>query len=169
MTDEMRLIDVGGREVGLVGLDELFAETSLRAADAEPDALRRELLEGASRCNYVPEGLEEEYAEALYRAFEAFLDGGSELDRTGPTWRGIPRRHIEWYPTIDDGTCDGCRKCLDFCSFGVLVFSAEHAIVEVENRYACVVGCSLCASLCGVDAISFPPISYLDRFRAGRT
>ena len=150
MTDEMRLIDVGGREVGLVGLDELFAETSLRAADAEPDALRRELLEGASRCNYV-------------------LDGGSELDRTGPTWRGIPRRHIEWYPTIDDGTCDGCRKCLDFCSFGVLVFSAEHAIVEVENRYACVVGCSLCASLCAVGAITFPPLSYLDRFRPGRT
>ena len=126
MGDDARLIDIGGKEVGLVGLDELFTEMSGRAADAEPDALRRELLEGASRCNYVPEGLEEEYAEALYRAFEAFLDGGGERDRSGPTWLGIPRRHIEWYPTIDDCTCDGCRKCLDFCSFGVFVSSPEY-------------------------------------------
>jgi NAD-dependent dihydropyrimidine dehydrogenase PreA subunit len=165
MDDEARMIEVGGKEVGLVGLDELFVEMSERASKAEPGALRRELLEGVARRNYVPQGMEEAYADALYRAFTAFLEGESEPDRSGPTWRGIPRRHIEWYPRIDDGACDGCRKCLDFCSFGVFVFSSERGVVEVVSPYACVVGCSLCSSLCALRAISFPPLSYLDRFR----
>ena len=165
MDDDVRLIDVGGREVGLVGLDELFAALSGRADEIGPEALKSRLVEAVARRNYIPEGREEAYADALYRAFTAFLEGGSEPDRSGPTWRGMPRRHVEWYPTIDGRACDGCRKCLDFCSFGVFVFSAERAIVEVESPYACVVGCSLCASLCTRGAISFPPLSYLERFR----
>lgn len=165
MNDDARMIEVGGREVGMVGLDELFVELSELASEIEPGSLRRKLLEGAARRNYVPEALRGEYAEALYIAFRAFLEGESEPDRSGPTWRGIPRRDVEWYPTIDDDLCDGCRKCLDFCSFGVFTYSAERDVVEVGSPYACVVGCSLCSSLCSPRAIAFPPLSYLDRFK----
>lgn len=165
MDEDVRMLRVAGNEVGLVGLDDLFAEVVEEMPEGSPELLKRELLARASVRNYVPSEMEGEYADALYRAFLAFLEGGVEPDRSGPTWRGIPRRNVQWYPTIDESACDGCRKCLDFCSFGVFTFSDECGTVKVESPYACVVGCSLCSSLCARGAISFPPPSYLERFR----
>ena len=90
------------------------------------------------------------------------VGGGREAGSAGPTWRGIPRAQIDWAPRIDGALCEGCRKCLDFCSFGVFAYSHEEAVVRVASPQACVVGCSLCESLCDVGAITFPPLSYLD-------
>jgi Pyruvate/2-oxoacid:ferredoxin oxidoreductase delta subunit len=163
LDDEVRLIEIDGGLVGLVGLKEVFEELSRDGPD-EAESLRRVLLERVRVKNYVPEERAEAYAEAIYRAFERHRDGENEGDRerAGMTWRGIARETIQWYPTVDETACDGCMKCLDFCSFGVFAYCRESETVCVENRYACVVGCSLCATLCKPRAITFPPLSYLD-------
>jgi NAD-dependent dihydropyrimidine dehydrogenase PreA subunit len=80
---------------------------------------------------------------------------------TGPTWRGAPRREVPWYPTIDTSRCNGCGACEAFCSFGVLDRSRDGVAVRVRRRYACVVGCDLCAQVCPQGAISFPGLSVV--------
>lgn len=86
-------------------------------------------------------------------------DGGKQ---SAMTWRGIIRETIEWYPIVDGGACDGCKKCIDFCSFAVFSYERESDTVRVEDPFACVVGCSLCSAICRSGAISFPPLKYLD-------
>lgn len=80
----------------------------------------------------------------------------------GPTWHGVPRRDVPWFPTIDESACDGCGACEKFCSFGVLERTRDDSTVHVRRRYACVVGCDLCSSVCPKRAISFPDRSVLD-------
>jgi NAD-dependent dihydropyrimidine dehydrogenase PreA subunit len=114
--------------------------------------------------NYVPADMREAYADAIYCAFLRYREGDEveERGRSGMMWRGIARETIQWHPTVDDGACDGCMKCIDFCAFGVFGFDRESGTVRVESPTACVVGCSLCSTICGPRAISFPPLSYLD-------
>ncbi len=80
----------------------------------------------------------------------------------GPTWRGVPRREVPWYPTIDTTACDGCGICEGFCSFGVLERTRNGSAVRVRRRYACVVGCDLCSAVCSRGAISLPGLSVVD-------
>lgn len=162
MKDEVRLIEIRGRLVGLAGLKSVFDELS-RDGPEDAESLRKALLERVRAGNYVPEGLSAAYADALYRAFERHRDGeDDDRQRPGMTWRGISREVVQWHPTVDTDACDGCMKCLDFCSFGVFAYTRESETVRVEHPYACVVGCSLCATICAPGAISFPPLSYLD-------
>ncbi len=163
MGDDSKQIEIEGRLIGLVGLGEAFEALS-HGEQEDEDSVKRALLERVEAANYVPEGLRNAYAEAIYLAYIRHRDGEDEGDRTRPamTWRGIVRETIHWYPTVDDGACNGCRKCIDFCSFGVFSFERESGTIRVENPYACVVGCSLCSSICEPRAITFPPLSYLD-------
>ena len=78
------------------------------------------------------------------------------------TWRSIARETIQWYPIVDDRACNGCKRCIDFCSFGVFRYDRASETVRVESPFACVVGCSLCATICEPGAITFPPLTYLD-------
>jgi len=168
MTDEATLVEIDGRLIGLAGLDELFEEYSRREL-SDRERLKRELFARVSEKNYVPSGKREAYEDGILRAFDAYLERkreGKRVERRRMTWRGIPREHIQWYPTVDEDSCDGCMKCLDFCSFGVFTYSRETETVRVVNPYACVVGCSLCGSVCRRGAISFPPLSYLDGLMA---
>ncbi|MFH1502785.1 MAG: hypothetical protein ABIG03_07030 [Candidatus Eisenbacteria bacterium] len=97
-----------------------------------------------------------ESADASPRPLSAMPPG------VGPTWRGVPRRDVPWYPTIDEGACEGCGACEDLCSFGVLERTRDASTVRVRRRYACVVGCVLCSSVCRSNAISFPGLSVLE-------
>jgi NAD-dependent dihydropyrimidine dehydrogenase PreA subunit len=161
--DDIRQIEIDGKLVGLVGLRAAFEDLS-RDDGNDEDSAKRALLERVEAANYVPEGLREAYAEAIYREYLRYREGGDEEGprKTAMTWRGIARETIQWYPTVDDDACNGCKRCIEFCSFGVFAYERESETVRVENPFACVVGCSLCSSICKPGAITFPPLSYLD-------
>lgn len=70
------------------------------------------------------------------------------------TWHGIPREEIPWFPTVDAETCIGCTLCYVTCGRGVYEMQDNKAVVA--NAYNCMVGCSTCATVCPVEAITFP-------------
>ena len=59
-----------------------------------------------------------------------------------------------WYPLIDYSRCTGCRKCMDFCLFGVYALSDGNVVVS--NPDNCKNGCPACARTCPQRAIIFP-------------
>jgi len=71
-----------------------------------------------------------------------------------PMWHGIPRREIPWFPTVDADTCIGCTLCYGSCGRGV--FDMRDNVTVAARPYECMVGCSTCATVCPVEAISFP-------------
>lgn len=75
------------------------------------------------------------------------------------TFMGVDRKKIPWWPLIDNDKCDGCAgeyDCLKFCPHRVFISIKDPLIIEVENRYNCVVFCRACQKMCPKDAISFP-------------
>jgi MinD superfamily P-loop ATPase len=40
-------------------------------------------------------------------------------------------------PEVDDGRCDGCRKCVDFCRFNALAFINNKPVVYDEVCHSC--------------------------------
>ena len=75
-------------------------------------------------------------------------------EKTIPTWHGIPRKDIPWYPTVDSETCIGCTLCYTTCGRNVYEMQENKAVAV--NPMNCMVGCSTCATVCPVQAISFP-------------
>lgn len=74
----------------------------------------------------------------------------------------IPREKIPWFPKIDYEKCKGCMTCFNFCKNQVYRWedgNPHHP--EVINPYNCVLGCSACAQLCPVGAISFPTVEEM--------
>jgi ferredoxin len=69
-------------------------------------------------------------------------------------WHGIPRQEIPWYPTVNAETCIGCELCYVTC--GRNVFEMQERKSIVAHPFQCMVGCSTCAVVCPVEAISFP-------------
>lgn len=59
-----------------------------------------------------------------------------------------------WFPVIEYDRCIGCRKCFDFCLFGV--YTLEDGKVRVTNPDNCKNGCPACARTCPRGAIIFP-------------
>ena len=74
-------------------------------------------------------------------------------------WQGIPRKKIDWYPTIDYGKCSNCLSCISFCKNGV--YKNNDGKPKVVKPYNCVVGCIGCDNICPSRAISHPPQEYL--------
>jgi NAD-dependent dihydropyrimidine dehydrogenase PreA subunit len=167
--EDIMRVEIEGRLVGLVGLRAAFEDPGLEGHE-DPDSLKQALLERVEAVNYVPVGLREAYADAVYWAYVRHHEGGGGEDRkhSSMTWRGIARETIQWYPIVDDGACDGCKRCIDFCTFGVFAYERESETVRVESPFACVVGCSLCSTICKPRAITFPPLSYLDNLIKSR-
>jgi len=74
----------------------------------------------------------------------------------------IPREKIPWFTRVDHEKCTGCKTCFSFCKHQVFKWvDSGRPHPEVANPYNCVVGCSACAQLCPVGAISFPTIEEM--------
>jgi len=80
-------------------------------------------------------------------------------------WQGIPREEIPWHPTVDLSKCVGCKECFNFCHQKVYSWDEANNKTRVVEPYRCVVGCSTCAGLCKVEAISFPPLTVLKNLK----
>ena len=59
-----------------------------------------------------------------------------------------------WFPTIDRDRCTSCRKCMDYCLFGV--YSWNGVDVQVANPANCKSNCPACARVCPQKAVIFP-------------
>ena len=70
------------------------------------------------------------------------------------TWHGIPREEVPWCPTVDAAKCIGCTLCYVTC--GRLVYEMIENKAVAVRPYDCMVGCTTCATVCPVEAISFP-------------
>jgi len=153
---------------GIRGLDEIFA--ALYEGGCAPDpSLQEELLRRVRVHNYVPASSEGEYGAAFLKEYERFYrqrEGGEEVGKSRQaTWQGIPRHQVPWFPTIADDLCDGCGRCLEFCSYGVFATADAADVVEVAEPFSCVVGCDACARVCPRRAIIFPPRTSLRAMR----
>lgn len=60
----------------------------------------------------------------------------------------------------------GCGLCIITCA-GRLVYEWDPDKDKpiVVRPYNCMVGCDTCAKLCPMDAIYFPPLGYVRKFR----
>lgn len=77
----------------------------------------------------------------------------------GSTFMGVPREKIPWWPNVDTTKCDGCSgefDCLKFCPHQVYKPLADQKLIDVENKFNCVVFCRACQKMCPKDALSFP-------------
>ncbi len=77
-------------------------------------------------------------------------------DLSKTEWHGIQRREIPWSPTINEETCIGCGLCYISCGREVFGFDEAARKATVERKFNCMVGCSTCATVCPVEAITFP-------------
>ena len=74
------------------------------------------------------------------------------------------RELIDWYPTVDESRCQGCKICFDFCPKKVYEFDETRQKAVVVNPYACVVLCSGCLPKCPHQGISFPRREDFEHF-----
>lgn len=157
-----RQIIVGRFPTGLTGLDEIF-EVLYGEGKAPIDDMGPQLVARAKEHNYIPSSAEADFATALLREYRSYWErktSGQETKVKRDTWRGIPRQQVPWFPMLDETLCDGCDKCLEFCSSGVYA-KRDNGVVYVVQPMNCVVGCDACARLCPHGAITFPPRTIL--------
>ena len=131
MKRDYRQVLVGGQPAAIMGLDGILAEAFEAGRAPDDPELGQALVAAArDRLNYIPRAAEDEFAQALvgeYRRYHAGrLAGQVPQPVDYGTWRGHPREHIPWFPTLAAELCDGCGKCLSFCSFGVFQLSLIH-------------------------------------------
>lgn len=69
---------------------------------------------------------------------------------------GIPREDLDWFPTIDEKKCTGCKECINTCPNNVFDYDEIGNLSKVINPYNCVVLCDKCALFCPTEALTFP-------------
>ena len=82
----------------------------------------------------------------------------------GSTFMSVTREKIPWWPEVDIDKCDGCAgefDCLKFCPHKVYKIVDGTPLIEVENKYNCVVFCRACQKMCPKEALSFPDKSNI--------
>ncbi|NIM96962.1 MAG: hypothetical protein GTO24_02400 [candidate division Zixibacteria bacterium] len=163
-----KLVTIEGKQIGIVGLEEVLEDFSQAGRKPDED-VKHDLLKRLRELNYIPASKEEVYGSAFldeYKKFRHRKDGKAETEKKDSgTWQGVPREEVPWYPTIREDLCDGCNICVEFCSFGVYEYDEETNKVKVVNPFNCQVGCSMCALKCQPNAILFPPLTILEAFR----
>lgn len=167
MSLSYRMLQIGGRPAGLLGLDELFS--ALFDDDVSPNQadLKDRLLAGVKQHNFVPKPAAEQYSSALLleyqRYFQRRLSGKATAARAYGTWRGYPRETIPWFPTISDVLCNNCGECLLLCARDVFERD-EHGKIWVAEPFLCMVGCCFCKSVCDTSAILMPGQELLKNY-----
>jgi len=163
-----RMVQIGMAPAGLLGLDELFLALYESGHSPDDPALRDALVKGVRKNNFIPKPALQEYREALLREYGKFyarMSGAATYDaQSFGTWRGYPREHIPWFPTVAADLCNACDRCLEFCSYGVFEKQGDGKVAVVEP-FLCRVGCSSCAAVCDPKAILFPPYDMLKDYR----
>lgn len=163
-----RMLRIGGAPAGLLGLNELYAELFNLGFNPEDPALAGALVEGVRKNNYIPRPALQDYKEALQRDYTEYYAQKTNDDtfqaKTYGTWRGYPREHIPWFPTVAGELCNGCDRCIEFCSYGVYRKQPDGK-VDVVEPFLCLVGCNSCASVCEPEAILFPSRKMLNDYR----
>jgi len=71
-----------------------------------------------------------------------------------PSYEKADSKWIPWFPVIDAVRCTQCKKCVDFCMFGV--YSIDDGKVRVTKPQSCKTDCPACARICPQNAIMFP-------------
>ncbi len=163
-----RMLQIGNAPAGMLGLNELFEEFFTAGISPDNPDLAVMLLDSVRENNFIPKTAITDYESALVQAYQEFYaeksgDENYKVKSYG-TWRGYPREQISWFPTIAVELCDGCERCINFCSYGVFQKKGERGI-EVVEPFFCKVGCSSCAAVCKPDAILFPPREMLNDYR----
>ncbi len=79
MEEKVLRISVGGRPIGMVGLEGIFLQARGKGKLSEV-GIEKFLLEEAKKNNFIPARAEGEYAKALLREFKKFLGEKVEED-----------------------------------------------------------------------------------------
>jgi NAD-dependent dihydropyrimidine dehydrogenase PreA subunit len=169
MNKKTKMVLIGNQLIGLVGLDEIFEEL-YKSNQMADEKIKSRLVDSAKKENYIPPKQEEVYSEVLLREYSLYCErktngSSAQSESCCETYQGIPRENIPWYPTVYEERCDGCKKCYDMCPQKVYSWDEKINKPKVINPFACVVGCSGCAEVCKLKAISFPPLCILDNLQ----
>jgi len=92
--------------------------------------------------------------ESLADIFTALSLTPVDVPASEPVYDKLDSNWTPWFPVIDAGRCVHCRKCVDFCMFGVYAVEAEK--VCVIKPESCKTDCPACARICPQNAIIFP-------------
>jgi len=68
--DEVRQVMIHGRQVGIVGLDDVIMKTAQSFQGSTDEKIQNSLLEAVSIKNYIPAAAREDYGRALLREFK---------------------------------------------------------------------------------------------------
>ena len=79
---DYRLIFIDQRQVGLIGMKEIFEELKSQRGMLESE-LKQLLVEKAGKKNYIPNSVNGEYEKALFREFRKFLGEKVEAEKSG--------------------------------------------------------------------------------------
>lgn len=147
------------RVQGRMGRSSLSPEQQLDAPPADPndDVPPRTIWCLDLRPHHEPKALLEQI-ERLARGSAGEAIGSMEPGRRagdGGAARVEETTRCRWYPVIDDGRCENCLECLNFCLFGVFGLD-ERERLFVEQPDACRDGCPACSRVCPNGAIMFP-------------
>jgi small redox-active disulfide protein 2 len=82
MEKDYRLVLIGGTQVGLIGLKEIFEDLK-NERDKPEGELKLLLAEKAGRKNYITPSVKREYERALFREFKRFLGEKVEEEHGG--------------------------------------------------------------------------------------
>jgi len=92
--------------------------------------------------------------ESLADIFAALSLTPVDVPVSEPVYDKLDSDWTPWFPVIDAERCTHCRKCVDFCMFGVYAVEAEK--VRVIKPESCKTDCPACARICPQNAIIFP-------------
>lgn len=71
MSEDVSQILIGGKKVGVIGLNRIFAEVR-DLGFTDPTRVMAELLRRATKNNYIPPSVERDYCDGLYREYRRF-------------------------------------------------------------------------------------------------
>lgn len=72
MSEEVTMVSIGGMQIGLIGLSEIFA-TLKKMNLSDESEIKKQLLEQVKTENYVPDSKSEQYTQALLRQYKKYV------------------------------------------------------------------------------------------------